>query len=504
MAIRAITDKIGYLAKKDPRLWEALRAIEKNALLLGSIAEEQLDPTIITNITNQITTPELSQTFITADNEPDLPGGFELEAGTNVTLTRTLVPTRKLRINVATGVPQGPGALIGGRALIAGAAYTGIFGSQNGANTSGLCLPEGGFIQNHGYYVTAACGQGVNVYSFFDSAPTSIAPGGAIHRYISSMLVVLPQDTGVVVNSAPAFYYPRGDLLSVYHGQQGTPAGVVRSWSAEFICDGGFALIGNSFAGTIPGVTASSTLFGSFFHGNNATTAWITATEGPSIAVVPIDGVLSKLTIVIGTQQPASGSLVITIRHNGADSALTVTIPLSGGSGSFDTVWTDFTNTVSVSAGDTIAIEFVNNATATSAVIRSVCLLLEPTTESSRLIGAHINSTFAATNYSTPLCLSFSTTQANQEWPCPRSGIIKKLRCYISTGATGTLTLTLMHNGVASTLTGSSSASASGVINLDLTNEVTVAAGDYISMRIAVSGTSPTLASWSAEWAEAV
>lgn len=63
--------------------------------------------------------------------------------------------------------------------------------------------------------------------------------------------------------------------------------------------------------------------------------------------------------------QPASGSLVVTLRKNAANTALTFTIAAGSGAG----IYSDIVNTVTYVDGDQVNFSLVNNATAASAAI---------------------------------------------------------------------------------------------------------------------------------------
>jgi hypothetical protein len=80
---------------------------------------------------------------------------------------------------------------------------------------------------------------------------------------------------------------------------------------------------------------------------------------------MPYAGTLKNFKVCIFSAQPASGSLVITIRKNAADTTVVVTIPLSSAAG----FYSDTTHSVAVLADDKISIKLVNNATAASAQI---------------------------------------------------------------------------------------------------------------------------------------
>ena len=66
--------------------------------------------------------------------------------------------------------------------------------------------------------------------------------------------------------------------------------------------------------------------------------------------------------------QPASGSLVLTLRKNKADSATVITVP-AGGSVSPPVPYCDTTHTLTFQSGDLLDVQIRNNATATAAEI---------------------------------------------------------------------------------------------------------------------------------------
>lgn len=82
---------------------------------------------------------------------------------------------------------------------------------------------------------------------------------------------------------------------------------------------------------------------------------------------IPSSGTINNLYITTNSVQDASGSSVLTFRKNGADTAITITIPANAAAG----VFSNTTNAFGVIPGDLIDIEFVNNATANSATVIS-------------------------------------------------------------------------------------------------------------------------------------
>jgi hypothetical protein len=84
--------------------------------------------------------------------------------------------------------------------------------------------------------------------------------------------------------------------------------------------------------------------------------------------VIPENCKLQRLFIVTSNTQPASGSLVLTLRVNGASTVLTVTIPANSAAG----VFSDIADSVSLTAGDLICYQLVNNSSSSSATIISI------------------------------------------------------------------------------------------------------------------------------------
>jgi hypothetical protein len=77
---------------------------------------------------------------------------------------------------------------------------------------------------------------------------------------------------------------------------------------------------------------------------------------------MPTACTLNNFYFLMTTNQPASGSLVLTIRKNGADTALVITVAAGSVAGNYSNT----TNSATFAAGDLMAIRFNNNATANS------------------------------------------------------------------------------------------------------------------------------------------
>lgn len=99
---------------------------------------------------------------------------------------------------------------------------------------------------------------------------------------------------------------------------------------------------------SIPGATTKYTsLFGSVAFGSEVQVhaPWSRA------------GTFKSMRIYIRVAQGNSGTLVVTLRKNGANTALAVTVPISGAAGVYAT-----TADVSIAQGDTVGIKIDNNA----------------------------------------------------------------------------------------------------------------------------------------------
>lgn len=116
---------------------------------------------------------------------------------------------------------------------------------------------------------------------------------------------------------------------------------------------------------TANGVTValSSTVYAAPFFGGS-----FNATEGNRQLTIKVAGTVGNLYVRTNSAQSGLGSLVITVRKNGADTAVTLTIAAGAAAATFS----DVANTVSFAAGDLIGFKVVNNAAATSANIMEV------------------------------------------------------------------------------------------------------------------------------------
>ncbi len=128
----------------------------------------------------------------------------------------------------------------------------------------------------------------------------------------------------------------------------------------------GWQLWGVTLGGgyTVPG---SQTLYSSTLHSEAS------ASESAVTIELPRALVLKELIVrIIGTQT-ASGTLTITIRKNGNDTALSVTIPAGSTTGAY----TNTTDVAAFSPGDEFTIMIVNAGSTTSAPITQISVVAE-------------------------------------------------------------------------------------------------------------------------------
>jgi hypothetical protein len=115
-------------------------------------------------------------------------------------------------------------------------------------------------------------------------------------------------------------------------------------------------------------LAAGATRFGALFGGSANHAATDVVRRTPMVTA----GTLTRFYVMTNTAQPATGSLVCTVRKNSVDQALTITIAAGSAAG----VFTDLVNSVTVAVGDQMGTKFVNNASTTSAAILNNQVLL--------------------------------------------------------------------------------------------------------------------------------
>ncbi len=375
------------------------------------------------------------------------------------------------------------GVVLGGYIGISGGnGFTSPGGTRVIGNFIQSPIPAAGWFTNTCVHMRAASAQGTLTRTYFLlNGKTSPSTAAGLEYYQTT---ILPGNPGGVVcspSSSKVVRVEQGDYVNFYRASRGNTENL-DGFTFQFFPDtAGEGILFTGWRDST--IVASSTQFLSFSSGTTSGPAF-SSTEGPVRLVVPFDATLQDLHCTTDAPQPASGTLTFTVRNNGADSSVIATVPTSGLVSSY----TDFTNTSAISAGDTVNLEMTNNATGISASLAACSLGIVPDTGTPSMIGMRINNAFGSgtTNFATPLVLNFSTTDANQRQPVNRAGTASNLYAFVdvASGAGATTAITLMKNGVATALTGTIAALASGSISLDLVNTETFVATDNWSVRI--------------------
>jgi hypothetical protein len=107
------------------------------------------------------------------------------------------------------------------------------------------------------------------------------------------------------------------------------------------------------------------------YMGVKAQVADDSLTENTRQTIAARGASITKLLVYIRTAQPASGSLVITFRINGADTALVVTIAAGSAAGLYTATHAGIT----VAANDLLSHKLANNATGNSAALMDITVM---------------------------------------------------------------------------------------------------------------------------------
>lgn len=197
------------------------------------------------------------------------------------------------------------------------------------------------------------------------------------HKSIATVLGYTPYDgstnsLGFLTSSALTGYLTSATAASTYQ-----PIISLTTTGTS----GAATLIGNTL--NIPQYSSgsgSTTQIFSFQLANVAAagaTTWVGvgvtagSNETTSTLVMPVACTLSDMyTMHYTTAQPATGSQVFTVRKNGADTALSITI--AAGSAPTTTPYSNLANSVSFAVGDKFAVRRVNNATTTGGAVNGL------------------------------------------------------------------------------------------------------------------------------------
>lgn len=205
--------------------------------------------------------------------------------------------------------------------------YTGI---EFLDNSSGIIVRDG-FVTDSttdGVYMGNNSGGTINVK--FDGI-TVRGSGGYGFNEATTGIIASYKDYDVSTNTSGNFQF--NGTGSFREGQRGVLSG---TWTTGLTASTTFYLA--------PGAASTSTA------------------ESQRLIILPAT-TISYLAVTIGGNQPASGTLIVTLRQNGSDTALTVTVPANSFQG-FSVV--DSTHSVRGEAGDYYSFKVINNASGAS------------------------------------------------------------------------------------------------------------------------------------------
>jgi hypothetical protein len=395
---------------------------------------------------------------------------LSVTAGTDTCATCAVAPSIK-----------GFGTMVGG--LIGNVIAT-QFSPPGGASSgsfvnSPVTMP--GYVRNLGVYNTTTAANGSvarlahmpNTGGFGQSA---VEPHG--------ISVFSGQAQGSYQDTVTFTRLETGDYYNARQFREGTTAtDTFGGWSTEFLPDAGSPA---PFFGQLIGtVAAGDTIWFGIVGASSNTT-----TEGNVGMPVPFSMTLSRFCVTISTAQPGTGSLVLTVRDSGANTALEITIPAGGPIG----MYCDLTNTASLTGGtDWTTIQAVNNAPAAgSGNIQGWSIGHAAATGTMWAVCGTRDVGFAngTTNYWTLLTSQTGTTETTQTspWPLTNSATATNFFVYIGTagGAGSNTVFTMRENLAGSTMTLTAAGAVSGIRTGSGT--LTLTRAETLSLEIAQSG----------------
>lgn len=165
-----------------------------------------------------------------------------------------------------------------------------------------------------------------------------------------------------------------GDII--YGGASGTGTRLANGSSGNVLMSAGstnaptWSTVPAFLAGAAnSGFSAGTTIYLSLFGIDNGN-----GTESAVQVLAPCAGTLKNFYVRTVSSQPASGSLVLTLRKNASDQSITVTYA----AGAAAATASDTTHSFTVAAGDLLTLKAVNNASGNSAIIYSWSVQLLP------------------------------------------------------------------------------------------------------------------------------
>lgn len=364
-----------------------------------------------------------------------------------------------------------------------------LFG--NGSLAGGI---KGGIFPVSGWVKKLCC--------CFDTMPQGAAFQLGLYQNTStasqplSLTVPPGQALGFKANNNTYVHVNAGDLLLFSNFNPGITTGDIGGFTLSFVADEagelGSQVLGwdcNQGSGlTVAGAGTPTTRYlgmCSTIADNNRS-----SNEYDVEFPIPFDGTITRLILYTVGAQPATGSLVVTLRKGAGstgvmgDTLQTVTITAGAGGG----VYADFSDPITVHAEDRITVSLVNNATSASTAIVNVALSFIPLVQGNALIGGVWSGGNIAggTTYMAPMGGGKRAVgQIHQaELPMSRPGVLKSLHIYnpVVTSGGGHQKYTLFKNGITTLVQVDLSATTAAGVYKDLVNSFSVVQGDRISL----------------------
>ncbi len=207
--------------------------------------------------------------------------------------------------------------------------------------------------------------------------------------------------------------------------------------------------------------------------------------------IISTAGVIKNLMVSLSVAPDTGKSYAFVLRVNGVSTALTVTISDS------DTTGFDSGNEVTVAAGDRVCIMCTPTATPDSTISRHSTVFKGSVAKESLLLGGSYNiMADERTRYSGITGFSWQYEDDARQ-VIPTAGKIKNLHVRLNAVLTSSdYVFTLRKNGVSTTLTCTVYEDSGEVTASDTTHEVTVAAGDIVTLELANSSSDNRFCFW--------
>lgn len=242
-----------------------------------------------------------------------------------------------------------------------------------------------------------------------------------------------------------------------------------------------------------------SNQYGYFFGSGQSTT------EATRQCISPIDATMRNFFVRTAGTNPSDGALVATVRINGADTGMVVTIGAASAAGTFY----DVTNSATISAGQTFGIRWVKSGASAGATIqgKSIYIYNDHTQyshgRSSFMIGTGNGTVGASSTVFTGGTIGGSWSGAELQRASVVGGFTSSgfacvlQKAYLRTGttqsATGSLVCTLRKNTVNQAITITVAAGSAAGLFSDIANRVSFDSGDRVGWKgVQGSGTSAT------------